>query len=87
MVRIEHTVPRERTRWVAEALVTATGLPWEEILETLPGYLEAELDMTLLELVTSGAEQERFMAFVMSERQRKTTADVEALAVVSTQGF
>lgn len=88
-MRIEYVVPGFVEHRTLEDLVDATGLPWEEVQQNLRGYLEATVELTLMELRTNLREQEEFTAYVMAERakQTKTTASVGVPAVALTQGF
>ena len=85
-VRIEYSVPGFIQHHTVEALVESTGLPWEVVQDHLRGYLEATIEMTLMELRTSAVEQEHFIAYVMAEeRKTKATSHEDARAVAATK--
>jgi len=86
-MRVEYVVPGFIEHRAVEDLVEATGLPWEVVQEHLKGYLEATVELTLIELRASLREQEEFTAYVMAEmaEQTKATASVGAPTVALTQ--
>ena len=82
---IQVTVSDNELRRVAGILEDTTGIPFEEVLDLLPGFLAEGVRMELLELTLNEDVQLNFVSYVMAERKAKATANEEAQAVAATR--
>lgn len=73
-------VSDNEVRRVAGILEDTTGIPFEEVLDFLPGFLAEGVRMELMELTLNEDVQLNFVAYVMSEKGKAT-------ANMATAGF
>ena len=82
---IQVTVSDNELRRVAGILEDTTRIPFEEVMDLLPGFLAEGVRMELLELTLNEDVQLNFVSYVMAERKAKATANEEAQAVAATR--
>ena len=82
---IQVTVSDNELRRVAGILEDTTGIPFEEVLDFLPGFLAEGVRMEITELTLDEDVQLNFVSYVMAERKAKATANEEAQAVAATR--